>query len=57
MNNGYYFTGKMLAEQNAAKSNLQQRIYEYSQLGKDKRLKPSTNRFTQIFTEKRSERY
>ena len=53
MNNGYYFTDKMLAEQ----TNLQQRIYKYSQLGMDKRLKPSTNRFTQIFTEKRSEHY
>ncbi|ECM7593659.1 TPA: hypothetical protein NWA42_002801 [Escherichia coli] len=57
MNNGYYFTDKMLAEQYAAKTNLQQRIYEYSQLGANKRLKPSTNRFTQIITEKRGERY
>lgn len=57
MNNGYYFTDKMLAEQSAAKTNLQQRIYKYSQLGMDKRLKPSTDRFTQIFTEKRSEHY
>lgn len=53
MNNGYYFTDKMLAEQYAAKTNLQQRIYEYSQLGVNKRLKPSTNRFTQIITEKK----
>lgn len=53
MNNGYYFTDKMLAEQYAAKTNLQQRIYEYNQLGVNKRLKPSTNRFTQIITEKK----
>lgn len=48
---------KCLQNNMQQKTNLQQRIYEYSQLGANKRLKPSTNRFTQIITEKRSERY
>lgn len=41
----------------AEQARFNERLREIQQLGMDKRLKQPTNRFTQIVTEKRSERY